>query len=113
FGRSRDVLGQVLKLDNDPAVIIGVMPKDYRFPTDTDVWKPLIPTADLQKRENRDLGVFAFLPPNITQKSATDEMEAIGRSIEAEHPESNKGVVPVVHNFNQEFNGDDTYVILG
>ncbi len=41
FGGEPSVLGASIKLDDQHYEIVGVMPKDYRFPINSEVWVPL------------------------------------------------------------------------
>ena len=40
FGADPNILGREVNLDGTPRTIIGVMPKGFRFPTQTDLWIP-------------------------------------------------------------------------
>jgi putative ABC transport system permease protein len=40
FGGAENVIGREVNLDGEMRTIIGVMPKEFRFPTQTDVWAP-------------------------------------------------------------------------
>jgi hypothetical protein len=53
YGSAENAIGRQVRVNGQPATIIGVMPKGYRFPSGVDVWMPLIPTPELEKRENR------------------------------------------------------------
>jgi putative ABC transport system permease protein len=41
LGGRQDVVGVVVQLENTPATVIGVMPKDFAFPINHDAWTPL------------------------------------------------------------------------
>jgi hypothetical protein len=53
------------------------MPKGFRFPSGVDLWMPLIPTADLAKRDNRQLRGYAILKPGVTMRQANAELNGI------------------------------------
>jgi putative ABC transport system permease protein len=38
------VLGRSLRVDGTPTTIVGVMPENMLFPSDTEIWTPLVPT---------------------------------------------------------------------
>src|SRR5687768_3943224 len=40
FNGDRNVLGRVVRLNNQDTEIVGVMPKDYGFPVATEIWRP-------------------------------------------------------------------------
>jgi putative ABC transport system permease protein len=41
FAASREVIGKTLQLSGRAYTIVGVMPRDFRFPGETDLWIPL------------------------------------------------------------------------
>jgi putative ABC transport system permease protein len=41
FGSSESVLGSSLILDDKSYVVVGIMPRSFRFPSDYDMWVPL------------------------------------------------------------------------
>src|SRR5262249_52500804 len=92
--------------------VIGVMRRDLKFPIDSEFWIPIVPTADSEKRELRNMTAFGSMSGAATQKSATAEMEGIARNLENQYPASNKGIAAVVHTFSEEFNGPDVWILL-
>lgn len=98
------VIGRQVHVNGQPATIIGVMPKGFRYPDGVDLWTPLIPTADLAKRDNRLLRGYAILKPGITLKRAGAEMNGIAARIASQLP-ADKGLGMSVLTFQQRFNG--------
>ncbi len=103
FGSNRDLIGQVLKLNNKNYTVIGVMPPDFQFPSASDlpsyfefpsraqIWTPLVLNEQrTANRRNRDLAVIARLKPGVSLPQAQEEMTAISLGLEQQHPE-NKG----------------------
>ncbi len=42
FGRDERAVGASVELDGKPAVVVGVLPRTFRFPSrDTEVWRPI------------------------------------------------------------------------
>ncbi|HYB53730.1 MAG TPA: FtsX-like permease family protein, partial [Thermoanaerobaculia bacterium] len=71
-----------LKLADQTATIVGVLPPGFRFPYATDVWRPL--TVDPAGK--RDLFVIARLAPGVSLESARAEMNDLARRLETEGP---------------------------
>jgi putative ABC transport system permease protein len=108
YGADRNVLGRTVRLNGEPATIIGVMPEGMMFPTDSGLWAPFIPSADQERRENRLLLVFGRLKAGATRVEAQAEMDAIAGAIAAQYPESNKELTrAAVQTFNERFNGGE------
>ena len=47
------VLGRTVRVNGEPATIVGVMPEGMRFPDNTELWAPFIPTDAQQARDVR------------------------------------------------------------
>ncbi len=81
-----DVLGRTVRVNGLPATIIGVMPKNFRFPTNRDLWTPYVPTGILAQRSLRELTLFALLKPGLTEAQANQDLARINRELIAEFP---------------------------
>jgi putative ABC transport system permease protein len=73
FGGDPGVVGRTLVLDDTPHQVVGVAPKDFRFPPDSAAWSPLIlsPERLSQRGNNMNLAVFARLRPGVTPIQAS------------------------------------------
>ena len=105
FWRSRfqgrpDIVGMSVTVNERPATIIGVMPERFDFPLkiDGDMWMPLIATPALTRRGSAETGlaVVGRLRDGVSRDVGRAELETINRRIEADHPETNRGVAPMV-----------------
>jgi predicted permease len=114
YGADPAIVGRTIRIDGRPATVIGVMPADFAFPQNEDLWLPLVPTPDLDKREARDLW-FAFgrLTDGATFDGARAELETIGRRLAAAYPRTNAGWVPQPRTFTEFFVGKDAALIYG
>ncbi len=105
YGGDRQAIGRTLRINETPTEIVGVMPEGFKFPTNADLWQPLVPTKDFESRKARRLGVFGRLADGKRVEDARTEMSLIARRLETEYADSNKGVGSVVQTFNERFNG--------
>lgn len=114
FGGDPSVVGQQIVLNEQPATIVGVMPRDFVFPfkgmlgptgfttsIDPDLWTILdpasrnVPYNDANGNPNRSvhfLSVIGRLAPGATIAQAHEEALAIARRLEEAFPDSNKGL---------------------
>lgn len=106
-----DVVGRMVRLDANPAVIIGVMPPGFRFPDSEQVWTPIRQWGgDL--RGYRYLNVFGRLGDGIRIEQARAEVSAIAQAMAHDHPDTNKGYDGMVVTFMDWFSEpDDTFVL--
>ena len=93
YGRDPNVIGRVLRVSGTAATIIGVMPEGMKFPDDSELWVPFIPTEAQLARDARRLGVVGRLKDGATEPQAETEIDGIARRIIAAYPEQTKGVV--------------------
>jgi putative ABC transport system permease protein len=105
YGGAHNVLGRVVRMNEKPATIIGVMPEGVRFPNNEDLWTALIPTAELENRSQRPLDLFGILKRGTTIGQARAELDAVTHRLAAEYPEADKGVGALVETFHERFNG--------
>jgi predicted permease len=108
YGASRDVLGQSIRINGQPATIVGVMPDGMMFPTNATIWQPLIPNPEQMQRTDRPFAAFGRLRADATRAQAQAEIEAITGRLAAQFPDSNKELTgALVQTFNERFNGGD------
>jgi putative ABC transport system permease protein len=112
YAKSPAAIGQTIRINELPTVIVGVMPRGFMFPSEGDVWIPLIPTDDYQKRESRETTLAGRLAPGANISSARAEMETIARRLAAAYPASNKDWDVRVQNFNDYANGGPIRVVF-
>jgi hypothetical protein len=80
FNSDPAAVGSIVRLNGQATTIVGVMPKDFRFPIDDDLWIAAQPGID----QTPGWG-FAFgrLKPSITIREARSELNAIATRIAA------------------------------
>jgi putative ABC transport system permease protein len=114
YGKDPDIVGRTIRINGTPTTVVGVMAREFSFPQNEDLWLPLAPTADLDKREARGLW-FAFgrLTDGATFEAARAELETIGRRLASAYPRTNDAWVPQPRTFAQFFVGRDAGLVYG
>ncbi len=113
YGGDSAAVGRTVRANGTPAVIVGVMPRGFLFPENTEIWLParLDPGAAPWGR-----GVFyevmGRLRPGVSADQARRELETIAMRLGQEHPAENEGVVPIVQSFADEYIGDEPRLML-
>ena len=92
FNSNPNIVGQQLRLGSSIATVLGVLPKDFRFParaSKTDFLKPLASAIGerVQRRNSYSLRVVARLKPGSSVMAAENEMHSIGAQIEQQYPD--------------------------
>lgn len=92
FGERREVLGTVLRLDDQLTTIIGVMPATFREPEFVDLWFPF-PTESPENlaRDSRYWTTTGRLAPDATLAAARAELATLADNLAREYPSTNRG----------------------
>lgn len=94
FGGDAGVIGRQVNLDNQPFVVIGVMPRDFHFPSrDAELWMPARfqeHSDDFRDRNNNYLNVVAGLKPGVSLVQARAEMGVVAAQLERQFPKENR-----------------------
>src|SRR5918992_3924489 len=92
YAGDRSVVGRPITVNDAPHTIIGVMPPLFAFPERNEAWTALAPVAHDDPRSAHDsYGVKARLKDGVTLEGAHAELLALGRALEVEHPNDNRG----------------------
>jgi putative ABC transport system permease protein len=115
FASNPNVVGSTIHINGRTGTVIGVMPEDFVFPLNEDVWIPLYQAQnpDLPRPEGFGVEVFGVLKEGVSQERATAEISTIMANIEQEFPQFNEGFsVAELKPFHREYIDDDTTIIL-
>ena len=99
------VIGRTVRVNGAPATIIGVMPEGFKFPNNEDFWMPLAPDAELEKRTNHGLELFALLARGTTLAAANTDLAVLAGRLAAAHPDTNKDAGVIALTFHEAYNG--------
>ena len=84
FGRESRAIGASIEVDGKPAVIIGVLPRTFRFPSwDTEVWRPIAEGAIGPGTFNEPFTIVRFrsdVPSEETLRLAAEIAHQVDRS---------------------------------
>jgi putative ABC transport system permease protein len=94
YGGDPGVIGRRVTLNgNSGWEVIGVLPPDFQFIDEYDLWAPLVfdLSAGPPPRVSHQFDVYARLRPEVTFAQALDEMDRIGKHLEALYPDQSRG----------------------
>lgn len=92
FASDPNAVGRLLKVNGRAATIIGVMPERMKFPDNSELWMPFVPTDAQLARDARILNVFGRLAAGVGQQAAAAEIEAVARRTIAANAETTKAL---------------------
>jgi putative ABC transport system permease protein len=109
LGEDPDILNKMLKLDGEPAAVIGVLPS---IPSVTGLFVPLSLDGERDERRARTLFVFARLQSGIAIDAARREMEGIAAATEREFASTNQGWTVNTRPLQEEFIGPQARTVF-
>ena len=112
YGSDPGIIGKSIKINDVSTVVIGVMAEGMKFPTNTEVWIPLVPDTQLKRRDGRGLNLFGRLATGVTLKHAQTELTGICKNLERQYPDTNKSIDAEIMTFNQRFNGGPIRIVF-
>jgi putative ABC transport system permease protein len=99
FGGDPAAIGRIIRLDDTPAQIVGVMPRDFSFiDQDNDLWGALRLDRDYPFREKsgRFINVVARLHPGTTISAARADMTGLASRLAAAYTFNKNTTVTLV-----------------
>jgi putative ABC transport system permease protein len=110
FGGDRKTVGKTLALNGESYTVVGVLPQDYRFGTQTDVFVPIGLKEDgenMRQRGNHP-GIYAVarLKDGVGFEQAQAEMKGIAARLAEEYPKENAGNGVTLTPLGEYFVGD-------
>ena len=77
FGANPNIIGQQLVLQDVSRTVIGILPPNFRFPENAELWVPFALDPEKTDKENYAYNVIARLKPGITLTQARTDMDTI------------------------------------
>lgn len=91
FGARDAIAGEVVRLNDQPYTVVGVLAPDAGFPTAADVWVPLSGSpaiVDMDGRDDRWLSVIARLRAGRSEGAAREQLQAFAERLAEVYPQA-------------------------
>jgi predicted permease len=92
YGKDPSIVGKKIRVDEVPTIVVGVMPPKMQFRASVDLWMPLVPIGDWEKRDYRGLMMLGRLAKGIPLESARAELGTISRRLESAYPAADQHI---------------------
>jgi predicted permease len=112
FAKRTDIIGQVVRINDLPATIVGVMPEGFVIGYEQNLWMPLSRTVELGKKGFGG-GSMALLRRGATRQKAQTELALINRRLQSADPATDRSTAPSVMNFSEAYIGPDARLLYG
>ena len=106
YGSDPGVIGRTLKINEVAYTIIGVMPEGMRFPTNADLWRPLLPPAAESRAQPQHQRLRPARARACTWSAGGGRDGGhLARARRRPIPSTNKNIEARLMTFNERFNG--------
>lgn len=113
FASDINVLGRVMRIENVPHKIVGVMPGSYRFPDYAKIWAPFdLTTQGLERRDSPYAPIYGRLKSGVTVRQAEADIQRIMKQLENQYPDLNKGLSAYITTFQERASMTNSRLIL-
>ena len=90
FGGDPDLVGGEIDLDGEMHTVLGVLPEDFRFFTEPEIFLPYTYNDDRDRGDHR-LTAFGRLAPGVSLEAAEAEISSIAAGLAEVYPDTNGG----------------------
>ncbi|CAN5859773.1 ABC transporter permease [soil metagenome] len=113
YASAPGIVGSTIRIGGVPRVVVGLMPPEFAFPFRESLWMPLTvdPLATRRGEGPRYMAV-GRLKPGVSLADARTQVAAVAAQIEAEFPDTNRGVGATVVRYTETAMGREIYTLL-
>ena len=113
FAADRRAVGQSIELNARKYTIVGVMPANFRFPWESQLWIPqLMDSKGLGHRGSHWANAVGRMKPGVTLNAARADLKLIASRLEKQYPDSNDKVGAAVKSLRDDMVGDSRDSLL-
>jgi putative ABC transport system permease protein len=122
FGARIDIVGQMVRLNDEPHTVIGVAPPGIDFPGESHIWTPphwRVPDDPLAlnddpsaQRNHGYLFVLGRIRPEASRAQAQRDMDAVAAGLERDYPNDNRNVGVVLTSLHDELVGSSRPTLM-
>ncbi len=112
YGGVLDIAGRTIRLNGEPATIVGVMPEGFAFPDTQQIWLPYQPTPEREQRTMRQLMLFGLRKPGASMADAQADLGVLAAQLARDYPDSNRDTMVRVQTFHDVMNGGPIRLIF-
>ena len=114
LGADPNAVGRTIALDGTAYRVVGVMPRGFRFPLDSELWLPQRFTTNelTTQRGAHYLDVIGRLKPGVALEQSRDEMRAIAARQADAFPSTNRNARIAVHEMRSALVGNVRTALL-
>lgn len=107
FNSDPGIVGKAITLDGNAYTVLGVMPRDFNYPTSVDFWTSIaMAPSDFDGFNHRYVRTLGRLKPGVTLAQAQKALNAVEAQVAALHPDTDSGNHVVLVPLREQLTGD-------
>jgi putative ABC transport system permease protein len=107
------IVGRTVRLDGTARTIVGVMPPDFVFPVNQDLWLPLTPRDPaLLPGQGGTVESFGRLKEGTTFEAARAEFDGLVERMAREYPQRHADTRALIRPYEREYVGEEVRTVL-
>ena len=93
FSADKGIIGRQIHLNGEAYTVVGVMPRTFDFPAETELWVPMdMSTQALGARGSHQFLAVGRMKPGVTTPQAQADLNVVAKRLEKLYPGSNTKV---------------------
>jgi macrolide transport system ATP-binding/permease protein len=115
FGGRPNIVGQTVTLDDEPHLIVGVLPREFHFSLSdaADFWTTVRGGNYCRaQRDCRSMQAIARLADGVTLLAATADLESVAQGLREQYPKTHGGINAGVMPLREAMLGDVQPILL-
>jgi putative ABC transport system permease protein len=107
FGQDPALLGQSITLNDKTYTVVGIMPSEFEFPRDVEIWVPFtFGGPESSVRRFHYLRPVGLLKPGVSVEQAQADFTSIARRLAEQYPDSNRDFGAAIVSMTERVVGD-------
>ncbi|MCH7545601.1 MAG: ABC transporter permease [Planctomycetes bacterium] len=91
YGGRQDIIGSDIMIDGKAIHVVGVMPAEFQFPQDAELWTPVLMLEQFRQSRGRFMQAIGRLKPDVSVEAAQADLDAVSLRLQEELPDFNAG----------------------
>src|SRR5262245_15776863 len=117
YGGDPAIVGRTIRVDNTPVTVVGVVRAGFRFPAQTELWRPLtaMPGITAERRTARALNVFGRMRNDNSIADTRGRLAGLSARLARVHADTDQGIRFTAMPINERYNGritDQVWVVF-
>ena len=106
------VVGRVISVNDEPHTVVGIMPPDFKFPQNAEIWLPMAPLLHADHRDWRSVELIARLRSGVSLVQANAELLTLTTRLETQYGVTNSDMVGNARPLRDAFLESDVKLVV-